>query len=239
MYYLYRIINQVNQKVYIGQSNKEKERWRQHKYFAKNPEKTGQYIHRAMAKYGVENFIYEVISICKTSEDADFTETQLINQYNSRNKENGYNLAPGGDIPWNRGLPKELNPLTGVPRSEETKRKISEATIGKIMPPCSEDRKQKMSEKYSGRTLPAAWVEKIANSHRGKKRSAESKQRMSASHIGKTGEKSSNHKLNWEIVNQIREKYSSNNYSQKDLAREYKISQCQINYIIKNKSWVI
>jgi GIY-YIG catalytic domain. len=65
MHYLYRITNQLNGKVYIGQSNN-KRRWSQHKYFAKHPEQTGQYIHNAMAKYGVENFIFEVIATCKT-----------------------------------------------------------------------------------------------------------------------------------------------------------------------------
>ena len=126
---IYIIINKVTNKVYIGQSNKETERWRQHKYFGRNPEKTGQYIHRAMFKYGAENFTYEVIAMCITSNDADELETILIEQYSSRNKEFGYNIAIGGNSPWNRGLPAEQQPMYGKHHSEDSKSKISQHNI--------------------------------------------------------------------------------------------------------------
>lgn len=117
MHYLYKISDTLNNKVYIGQSKDDKHRWRQHVYFSKNPEKTGQYIHRAMAKYGVENFIFEIIAICKTQEDANETESLLIKQYESRNKDFGYNLMTGGSYGGH---------------SEETKQKQREATIKQI-----------------------------------------------------------------------------------------------------------
>src|ERR1017187_925056 len=110
MYYLYKIINMLNNKVYIGQSNKEKERWRQHKYYARQ-EKPIQYIHRAMAKYGIENFAYEVIAACVTQVDTDEIETQLIKQYDSRNKSYGYNIAPGGNASWNRLKPEMIEQI--------------------------------------------------------------------------------------------------------------------------------
>ena len=119
MHYLYRIANTLNNKVYIGQSNKETERWRQHKYFARNPEITGQYIHRAMAKHGIDNFTYEVIATCQTQENADELEIILIKQYDSCNKEFGYNVAPGGDHVWNAGLPKEQQPMYGKKQSKK------------------------------------------------------------------------------------------------------------------------
>ena len=99
MYYLYIITDKLNNKVYIGQTINEKRRWRAHKSFAKNPEQTGQYIHRAMAKYGINNFIYEIIATCRTQEGADETEKQLIKQYDSRNPIKGYNVAPTGAQP--------------------------------------------------------------------------------------------------------------------------------------------
>jgi group I intron endonuclease len=116
MHYLYRITNQLSGKVYIGQSNS-KRRWSQHLYFAKYPERTGQYIHRAMAKYGSENFIYEVIATCRTQKDANILEDVLIQQYDSRNNNKGYNLNAGG--------------FNGA-HSEETKEKIRQATIHQI-----------------------------------------------------------------------------------------------------------
>lgn len=83
----------------------------------KNPEKTGQYIHRAMAKYGVESFIFEVIATCRTQEDTDEAESILIKQYDSRSKEYGYNLMVGGSYGGH---------------SEETKEKQRQATIKQI-----------------------------------------------------------------------------------------------------------
>lgn len=115
--YLYTITNMINNKLYIGQSVKPNQRWSQHKAYAKRD--TVQYIHRAMAKYGIDSFRFDIIATCRTEEDANELETVLIKQYNSRNKQYGYNIAPGGNISWNRGISKELNPLTGRKHSEE------------------------------------------------------------------------------------------------------------------------
>lgn len=115
MHYLYKITNVLNKKVYIGQTINTDRRWQAHGSYAKNPERTGQYIHRAMAKYGIENFTYEVIAACHTQEDADVTEEILIQQYNSRSIESGYNIKPGGNCSGH---------------SEETKHKISKTHQG-------------------------------------------------------------------------------------------------------------
>ena len=123
IYHLYLIRDLLNEKVYVGQTVNPSRRWNDHRWQAKR--KQVQYIHRAMAKYGIENFTYEVIAQSLTQEDADETEIQLIKQYDSMNKNKGYNIAKGGNHSWNLGLPKELNPLTGIPRSEKTKQKMS------------------------------------------------------------------------------------------------------------------
>lgn len=117
MHYLYKITNQLNGKIYIGQTIDLHGRWQAHKSYAKNPEKTGQYVHRAMAKYGIENFVFEQIATCISQEDADTTESFLILQYDSRNKEKGYNLTTGASYGGH---------------SEETKEKIRQATINQI-----------------------------------------------------------------------------------------------------------
>jgi group I intron endonuclease len=163
MHYLYRITNQLNQKVYIGQSNNSR-RWSQHKYFARNPEKTGQYIHRAMAKYGIENFIYEVIATCLIQDDANITEDILIKQYDSRNKEFGYNLNAGG--------------FNGE-HSEETKEKIRQATINQIATQGHPAQDNKWTDEQKANlsiSLKALDKEKIYTE--------EVRQHMSEAHIG-------------------------------------------------------
>lgn len=183
MHYLYRITNQFNGKVYIGQSNKETERWRQHKYYARQDEPL-QYIHRAMAKYGVENFIYEVIATCQTQNDADELETQLIVQYDSRDKNNGYNVAPGGDHPWNAGLPSELQPMFGKQQSDYQKQKMSETHTGMKLPPHTDEWKQRQKKWMTGRPASKETREKIAEANRNKVVSNETRDKMSSSHLG-------------------------------------------------------
>ena len=117
MHYLYRIMNKINGKIYIGQSLVPHRRWSAHKSASKNLEKSTQYIHHSMAKHGIDNFIFEVICSCKTQENANYIEDILIKQYNSRNKEMGYNIQPGGN--------------TSSP-SEETKQKMRDATLKQI-----------------------------------------------------------------------------------------------------------
>src|SRR5208282_6002188 len=78
MHYLYRITDALNNKVYIGQTVDNKKRWMQHKSYAKNPEKTGQYIHRAMNKYGVENFTFEIIGAIRKKLSKNYERLLLI-----------------------------------------------------------------------------------------------------------------------------------------------------------------
>jgi hypothetical protein len=73
-----------------------------------------------MSKYGVDNFVFEPIATCKTQEDTDEVESLLIIQYDSRNKNKGYNSRIGG-IEGGRGA-----------ISDETKEKIRQATIRQI-----------------------------------------------------------------------------------------------------------
>lgn len=116
MHYLYRITNQLDGKVYIGQAINPKRRWTDHKWNAKQLNAV-QYVSRAMGKHGISNFVFEVIATCKTQEDANETESILIEQYCSRDKEFGYNIKPGGN---------------NSPHAESTKEKIRQATIQQI-----------------------------------------------------------------------------------------------------------
>lgn len=101
MHFIYKITNITNNKIYIGQSIDVKKRWNDHVHdaFRKiNPEKSynRKYaIHEAIAKYGVNNFIIEIIHELNTIEEANNMEEFYIKQYNCLSP-NGYNLHPGG-----------------------------------------------------------------------------------------------------------------------------------------------
>jgi len=228
MHYLYRITNILNSKIYIGQSNKENDRWRQHKYFSRlNPV---QYIHRAMAKYGIENFTYEVIAMCLTQADTDETEIKLIIQYNSRNLLYGYNISHGADPAWNRGLPKEQQPMYGKQHSEKTRKKISESNKGRIVI-ISEDQKKKMSKAHMGRKFSKETLEKISLSNKGLHRSVETKNKMSKSKIGSKN-RAGKFKYTEEQKNEIIELHNSG-ISNNKISVIYNYSSGTINNIIK------
>lgn len=95
-FYLYRITNLLNNKIYIGQSVNPRSRWYQHKNDAS---KSGppMVITKAIKKYGNENFEFEVIATCKNQNDANDLETFLVEQYESHISTGmGYNVSFGG-----------------------------------------------------------------------------------------------------------------------------------------------
>lgn len=91
MAYIYKITNDINNKIYIGQTTRSlSKRWSQHKHNSKE----GQtHLYRAMRKYGVEHFSIEKIVECPEDE-LDKLECFYIEQYDSY--ENGYNSTLGG-----------------------------------------------------------------------------------------------------------------------------------------------
>ena len=90
---IYKITNLINGKVYIGQSVQIEKRWQNHKCAAKKEE---GHLYKAMRKYGLENFKFEVIEECQKQELND-REVFWISYYNSIDPDKGYNLTKGGD----------------------------------------------------------------------------------------------------------------------------------------------
>lgn len=90
-YYIYRAINKINGKSYIGQTVNFKSRVWQH---MRCYEKENCLFHEALKEYGYENFEWEVIETCDEREKAVELEKYYIEFYNTYR--NGYNENKGG-----------------------------------------------------------------------------------------------------------------------------------------------
>lgn len=162
MYYeLYLVTNLINGKKYIGQTNESVgylKRFQNHIKESKQPFIKSQLcvFHRAIAKYGEENFQVKLLLKHIPEDQIDFYEKLWISKFNTFWKNGyGYNMTYGGSgLPghhhsentkelisqsiksyWQRVKenPEEYNRLCnlrsqnlkGIPKSEETKKKLS------------------------------------------------------------------------------------------------------------------
>lgn len=93
---IYKIENLLNGKIYIGQSIQIEKRFEQHKKtaYARKDRNYNNLIYKAIRKYGLENFAFEIIEEVPDNQDLDEREIYWISYYNSY--KNGYNMTPGG-----------------------------------------------------------------------------------------------------------------------------------------------
>ena len=146
MYTVYQHKNKINGKVYIGiTSQKPEQRWRNGEGYKSSP-----HFYSAIQKYGWDNFEHNILFVELTKEQACLKEQELIKEFNSMNREYGYNSTSGGDM---------------FVMNEETKQKISQALMGNqnnLGHSCSEEKKKKISEAQKGREFTEEHKQKLS-----------------------------------------------------------------------------
>lgn len=92
---IYKITNLVNGKVYVGKTRMRypAQRWRQHRHAARTGLTT--YLYKALRKYGVENFKFEVIDEATTQAEFDEKENVWIDFLGTLDRSKGYNIRLG------------------------------------------------------------------------------------------------------------------------------------------------
>ena len=92
--YIYRIINTVNNKVYVGQTIQKnpKMRWYQHCADVKNNKDS--HLCNSMRKYGINTFEWEVIDIANSLEELNSKEESWLDHY--RKITECYNIREAG-----------------------------------------------------------------------------------------------------------------------------------------------
>jgi len=131
---IYRIVNKANDKQYVGQtiSSMEK-RFKEHC----STRASCPLIHKAIKKYGKDNFEIKLIQEVHDPTQLDYLERHYIGALNTM-VPNGYNLSPGGN--------------SNGKHSEETKEKIRRAHLGIPKGPMSSLHKEKLRIASTGKS---------------------------------------------------------------------------------------
>lgn len=114
---IYKTINKINGKIYVGQTTKGEEV----DYIG-----SGNILKHAIKKYGRENFKREIICKCRSIKRLNEMEKYWIKKLKSQDKKIGYNITAGGEF----NPHGKYNGHYGNARSKETIKKISEAELG-------------------------------------------------------------------------------------------------------------
>lgn len=134
-YVVYVHQNKLNSKRYIGITNNPSKRW-----YGKGKHYEGcPHFFNAIKKYGWDNFTHEIIESCVTLEEAKKLEREYIAKYKTQDSRYGYNISPGGD--WHASM-------LGKHHTEETKQKMREAALGRVI---SEEQRERHSKALKGR----------------------------------------------------------------------------------------
>lgn len=115
MFYVYRIINNINNKQYIGARHYEGNP-KDDKYMG-----SGKYLLQDLRKYGINNFTKQIIFTQLSIEEAYGVEAFLVDK-NYVKREDTYNIRTGGS---GGGY------LVGIKRSDQTRKKLGQSLKGK------------------------------------------------------------------------------------------------------------
>lgn len=182
---IYKITNLSNNKVYIGQSTKLKDRKYRHFSELRCGRHHNPHLQSSFNKFGESNFSFEIIEEHPVIE-LDDRERFWISFYDSTNRDYGFNMDSGGvkrrvitresvesaiwkkiGIPaWNKGLKmsdEQTVNMKGVKRSAEFKKKMRELKIGVKL---SEEHRKKIKLSMKGRVLSDEHKENLGFSKR-------------------------------------------------------------------------
>ena len=141
---IYRVINLLDKKVYIGRTIRTLEE-RKRGHFGSLKRQGYYHFHAALVKYGKKNFKWEEIDRADSMLSLNEREIYWIAFYDSSNPSKGYNMTKGGEgcFPvyhrtgnkkgWHHSeetIKRMMGRYKGIPRSEEVRKKISEAQSG-------------------------------------------------------------------------------------------------------------
>ena len=180
---IYKIVNLVNDKFYVGSTNNQRERFRTHRNKLRRGVHHCAHLQASWNKYGEEKFTFKVIANVPDGESLQEAEDAWLISHVG--KSHCYNAGLRSGAPM-RGIQKERHPNFGKPISEEQRQQIS-ATLKefyaqdytnhpRVGKQHTEETKSKISA--SKKANPVAYWE-------GKERSKETRAKISEAQRGK------------------------------------------------------
>jgi len=146
---IYEFVNNINQKVYVGQTVNFKKRIRDHR-FNYNKRIKNTLFYNALRKYGWENFSINIIEDC-SDELLNEKEIYWIEEKKSLYP-NGYNILEGGNQARHTDISKQKlsEGRKGMKFSESHIENLRKSHLGYVMP---EEQKKKISISNKGKVV--------------------------------------------------------------------------------------
>lgn len=164
---IYLIFNNGTGKGYIGQASSLYNRWHSHKSDLKLQKHGNEHLQRSFNKYGEESFEFHILTLASKEQLNDLEQYYL----DKLDKDSKYNLC-------------EVEPVKT--RSEETRRKISEANKKRFQDP---EARAKLGALRKGTKLSKEHKDQISTSLKGKAKPPRSKEHcQKLSQVVQTGE---------------------------------------------------
>lgn len=253
---IYQIKNKLNEHRYIGSTKNFKKRWNIHKADLKKQKHHSFVLQRAVNKYGIENFVFEILEECEVSSLPE-KEQKYLDEHNPE-----YNILKnidGSNRTFTEETRKKMSDAKiGISLTEKHKKKISNANLGQnngmygkthtneTKLKISENKGKIDREKHHWTKLTNSQIEEMIELYN----SGKSKQELARKYFvtesciiynlkqNKCNLKKNNltKKLNWDIVRDIRKQFTEGKKSF-ELIKIFNLSYSQIRRIIKNQQW--
>lgn len=255
---IYKIMNIVDNKIYIGQSWNIRKRFTEHKRLLNKEQHPNRYLQFAWNKYGSESFEFSVVcdlSFVDTLDNQkaqkllDDAEIAWLDYFGGENSNNIYNFKSGGSRgkysdEYKQKLSEDRkgkftgkdNPMYGRHHSEETKKRISKNRKGTSSwnkgKHHSEETRRKISIANSNRV--------ITEEERAKKREVMNRLLSDPNFVKKAEQarkkpKLKQRKYSDDFVIMIRNEYANNKISITKLANKYNMPRSLCQNILEHK----
>ncbi len=174
---IYKIINTVNNKFYVGSTNNQYERFRTHRNKLRLGKHHCTHLQAAWNKYGEQAFVFHVIETIADETQLQAAEDKWLIEWVG--KPECYNHGLRSGAPW-RGCAPEQHPNFGKQHSNETVQLIKDARAKQSCP--------RLGTKHTEETKELIRQKKLANPSRawlGKTRDAETRKKIGDAQRGK------------------------------------------------------